>query len=82
MDGGWSEYGNWSSCTGGICGVGIQYRNRTCTNPEPVGGGADCTGESGEERNCDLGTCSQPRCPGEFKLINLVNLAYVVEFEQ
>ena len=37
-DGGWSEWGDWSSC-GEFC---IKNRTRTCTNPLPFAGGANC----------------------------------------
>jgi len=50
VDGGWSA---WSACSIS-CGTGIQ--TRTCTNPTPANGGADCSGIDG-------GNATQP-CTG------------------
>ena len=47
VDGGWSDFGACSvSCGGGT-------QTRTCANPEPSNGGADCTGESTQPCNTD-----------------------------
>ena len=59
VDGKWSDWGDWSTCSL-PCGGGTQDRLRTCTNPPPAFGGAQCTGESNEIRSCN----SQP-CPGK-----------------
>ena len=40
-DGSWSEWGNWFS-NGEFC---IKNRTRTCTNPIPSAGGANCTSD-------------------------------------
>ena len=48
-DGGWSEFGEWSEC---FCGGPVQIRARTCTNPTPDPGGADCQGPSSETQDC------------------------------
>ena len=40
-DGGWSEWGNWVS-SGEFC---LKNRTRTCTNPIPYAGGANCTSD-------------------------------------
>ncbi|XP_035666410.1 collectin-11-like [Branchiostoma floridae] len=37
------------------CGVGEQTRDRTCTNPAPAHGGADCDGPDQETQACDTG---------------------------
>ena len=55
-DGGWSEYGNWSECSA-VCGGGNQTRTRTCTNPQPAHGGADCEGDANEEQECNTDPC-------------------------
>ncbi|KAL5261923.1 hypothetical protein ACHWQZ_G007584 [Mnemiopsis leidyi] len=56
VDGGWSNYGDWSSCSAD-CGGGTQTRTRTCTNPAPANGGADCEGESTETNECNTNSC-------------------------
>ncbi|XP_078666384.1 coadhesin-like isoform X1 [Branchiostoma floridae x Branchiostoma belcheri] len=52
VDGGWSDWGPWSGCSV-TCGVGTETRNRTCTNPAPANGGADCDGPDQETQACD-----------------------------
>ena len=52
VDGGWSEYGACSAA----CGGGT--RTRTCTNPMPANGGADCVGEASEA--CNTQACPLP----------------------
>jgi|GEM_PF-6492173 len=49
VDGGWS---NWSACSAS-CGIGTQ--TRTCDNPSPSNGGAQCAGAT--SRSCDAGAC-------------------------
>ncbi|XP_044166634.1 SCO-spondin-like [Acropora millepora] len=39
VDGGWSDFGEWSECSGSC---GIMTRRKTCTNPPPSSGGACC----------------------------------------
>ena len=53
VDGGWSA---WSACSVTACGsTGTQ--TRTCSNPYPSNGGADCVGPSSQ-------ACSTPACVG------------------
>ncbi|XP_063692741.1 uncharacterized protein LOC134824699 isoform X2 [Bolinopsis microptera] len=59
VDGGWSEYGDWSDCNT-VCGGGVQTRTRTCTNPVPGDGGAECTGDGTEMRTCNMVDCVVP----------------------
>ncbi|XP_019632279.1 PREDICTED: coadhesin-like, partial [Branchiostoma belcheri] len=56
VNGGWSSWGGWSSCSV-TCGSGSQSRSRTCTNPAPAFGGANCAGQSRETRQCNAGSC-------------------------
>ncbi|KAL5265386.1 hypothetical protein ACHWQZ_G006189 [Mnemiopsis leidyi] len=62
-DGGFTEFGDWSECSE-FCGAGTQTRTRTCTNPAPANGGADCVGDATETRTCKLKDCP------EFSLMN------------
>ena len=57
VDGGWSDYGDWSECSKS-CGGGERTRSRTCTNPSPADGGAECTGESEEKEACGNDPCA------------------------
>ncbi len=52
INGGWS---NWSACSA-ICDGGVQ--TRTCTNPTPQNGGADCSGSSSQ--TCNTHPCGTP----------------------
>ena len=65
VDGGWSEFGDWSDCSA-TCGGGTQTKTRTCNNPAPAHGGLDCQGESGETQNCNT-----QECPGKFQFHNI-----------
>ena len=65
VDGGWTpkSNGDWGSCSETACGEsGTQSRNwtRTCTNPVPAFGGADCAGEADgtESRTCRGDSCA------------------------
>lgn len=51
VNGGWTE---WTACPE-ICGV-QNYQTRTCTNPAPANGGADCEGD-------DTQACPFVPCP-------------------
>ena len=60
INGGWNEFGDWSECSA-VCEGGTQTRKRTCTDPAPENGGADCAGDSTETRECNM-----QDCPGNF----------------
>jgi len=58
VDGKWSE---WSTCSA-TCGGGTQ--TRTCNNPAPANGGADCVGDS--SRTCNTQACVSSSRPGQY----------------
>ena len=59
LDGGWSNWTDVSECSG--CAVdgtgGTQSTTRTCSNPEPVNGGHECTpsGQTGTTISINTG---------------------------
>ncbi|XP_062521112.1 A disintegrin and metalloproteinase with thrombospondin motifs adt-1-like [Corticium candelabrum] len=57
LDGGWSEWGCWSTCTAS-CGAGTQTQRRKCTNPASAFGGVDCVGADNTTRACNPGDCA------------------------
>ncbi|KFM61234.1 Hemicentin-1, partial [Stegodyphus mimosarum] len=60
VDGGWT---NWSimsdSDCSEPCGGGEQTRVRTCTNPKPQNGGADCEGPDKATVKCNEESCEE-----------------------
>ena len=56
VNGGWSSWSSWGSCSA-TCGGGTQSRTRTCTNPVPANGGANCSGSSSANQSCNTQTC-------------------------
>ena len=59
VDGGYSDFGEWSECSA-LCEGGIQTRTRTCTQPAPAHRGADCVGEASESKPCNENDCLGP----------------------
>ena len=51
----WGDFGNWTECSV-TCGTGLQTRARTIETPAGNGGAA-CTGEATESRNCNTHPC-------------------------
>src|SRR3989338_2330338 len=47
VDGGWSAWSSWSNCNN--C---VQTHTRTCDEPSPACGGADCSGPDSEIQAC------------------------------
>ena len=59
IDGGFGDWSEWTQCSAS-CGDSFQERERSCNNPVPQNGGADCPEEElTETRKCDV-----PACPG------------------
>ncbi|KAJ7370527.1 Hemicentin-1 [Desmophyllum pertusum] len=56
VDGLWTEWRDWEPCSVS-CGGGIQTSRRSCTNPEPAFGGADCEGDSVRSQSCNKKGC-------------------------
>ena len=56
VDGDWSEFGDWSDCSM-QCGGGSLTRRRTCSDPVPANGGADCEGDAEETQTCNTHPC-------------------------
>ncbi|XP_031562135.1 uncharacterized protein LOC116297953 [Actinia tenebrosa] len=57
VDGHWGRWSSWSSCSKS-CDVGIHTRTRTCTDPAPQSGGADCQGSNTMSSSCQDTPCS------------------------
>jgi PKD repeat protein len=58
INGGWSAWSAWGTCTG-VCGTNAatQTRTRACNNPTPANGGADCVGSTTESQVCTASLC-------------------------
>ncbi|XP_071130861.1 uncharacterized protein [Mytilus edulis] len=56
IDGVWTSWSGWGTCTVS-CGGGSQDRTRSCTNPAPQYGGADCVGVTSETQGCNSQLC-------------------------
>lgn len=56
VDGGWTKWGSYSPCSK-TCGGGTHFRERSCTNPRPANGGADCAGSAKETSDCNTQAC-------------------------
>ena len=54
VDGGWTSWGQWTTCSQPC--HGLTQRTRYCTNPT---GGGPCPGHSSETRNCHFNSCQR-----------------------
>lgn len=52
IDGGWSEWKEWSDCSR-TCGGGVTYSERDCDNPQPQHRGRYCIGERKRVKLCN-----------------------------
>ncbi|XP_033724527.1 uncharacterized protein LOC117314570 [Pecten maximus] len=61
LDGGWTEWSNWTVCSTTCYAAGTQTRVRQCSNPSKVGEGLDCPGEALETIDCipDFPICDE-----------------------
>ena len=67
VNGDWSEWSNYSECSS-TCGNGTKTRNRTCNNPAPKFGGAEClmTDNTTTALNeTQESWCKNKECPGK-----------------
>ncbi|XP_043543475.1 SCO-spondin-like [Chiloscyllium plagiosum] len=61
VPGGWSSWSLWSECSS-LCNFGVQFRNRSCTNPQSRHGGNQCVGPHIQTRDCNTQPCDHT-CP-------------------
>ncbi|XP_052240979.1 coadhesin-like isoform X2 [Dreissena polymorpha] len=57
VHGGWSQWSPWGSCSA-TCDVGMQRRDRSCSNPYPSLGGDHCFGDSRDDMICYMPGCT------------------------
>ncbi|OWF56765.1 Hemicentin-1 [Mizuhopecten yessoensis] len=60
LDGNFTTWTDWNTCSTTCYAWGTQSRTRTCTNPTPAGpNGQGCTGDTSETQGCipNLATC-------------------------
>ncbi|XP_059162421.1 semaphorin-5A-like [Physella acuta] len=58
IDGEWSEWAGWSTCTVN-CNKGFQVRKRRCDKPKPNNGGRLCEGNNEQYRTCNTHVCTK-----------------------
>ncbi|KAF8561358.1 hypothetical protein P879_00953, partial [Paragonimus westermani] len=64
VNGEWSNWSSWSACSR-TCGIGLQARERECSQPSPQFGGRLCPGSAKEVRTCEVNRPgSSVACPG------------------
>ena len=55
VDGGWTDWVDQTTCSA-VCGGGTVSQMRSCTNPTPAYGGAQCSGLNTQTASCE-NTC-------------------------
>ena len=67
VNGGYGNWSNFTECTKS-CGIGVQYRNRSCDKPVPMHGGRNCIilGNATESA-----TCNKDPCPGKLYISSI-----------
>ena len=60
VNGNYSDWGPYGECSK-TCGGGVKTRKRTCTNPPPASGGADCSVLGPDTSTIE---CNIQECPG------------------
>jgi len=56
VNGKWGSYGSYGSCSK-TCGGGSKSRSRSCNNPAPKNGGAQCSGSATQSATCNTQAC-------------------------
>lgn len=74
IDGGFSEWGIWTTCTV-TCGGGLSTRRRICANPSPLYGGKNCSGLYSESKVCNEDYCPIDGGFSEWSLWSLCSLS-------
>ncbi|XP_048263812.1 uncharacterized protein LOC100649092 isoform X3 [Bombus terrestris] len=79
IDGGWTFWSPWGSCSGKCGFKGRRMRRRTCDNPVPLNNGAPCIGPTYQIENCQITGCmmndyetvvnAHPIRKGELKIV-------------
>ena len=59
VNGGWTNWTEWSSACSKPCNTGHVTRKRFCTNPQPLYGGHLCQGNSTEYKWCNSHPCPE-----------------------
>ncbi|XP_053404882.1 A disintegrin and metalloproteinase with thrombospondin motifs adt-1-like [Mercenaria mercenaria] len=57
VHGSWAGWTPWGSCSA-TCGIGLQRRDRSCSNPYPARFGDHCYGDSRDDQICLTSACS------------------------
>ncbi|KAL4222757.1 hypothetical protein ACF0H5_018798 [Mactra antiquata] len=57
VHGGWTAWSPWGTCSV-TCDIGMQRRDRSCSNPYPSADGIFCPGDSRDDRVCLTNGCT------------------------